>query len=440
MPDRKTAAEPHPRGPVQLPDQRAHLFRIDRRRGFGDGPLPQQMRQYGATRQRSTPGIGRIEALVASGGSRRRCRSRDMFQQRPVRPARIARERGGDQAGVQPHPMPDVSPEPFRHADPLPGRAWQQNGDAVFLRQRPEHRLMMRRLSAISAKRMRTRASTSPDCRSCGVNGNGPWPAAGQQPRVEPTPGRAPDDPARARTPPPAPDRRARRRSPGPRGSGFRHTRPAARGRRRDPGQRARKSFRTARRDVRDQTARHHAIHHQAVPERDGGRRATDAHAVRRQRASRRAKPASLQIAPISPRWLLIRSSSAITQRSACARGGALVCVAASTARAKAMEWATVESPDRRATKRAADAGRLAAHQCRDGLCACIRAWSPGAPRFRPCALKRKCPGSITPAWIGPTPICAARCPPRQELGRLRLARGRGGYASPSAAVQFQRP
>ena len=54
-----------------------------------------------------------------------------------------------------------------------------------------------------------------------------------------------------------------------------------------------------------------------------------------------------------------MRSISAITARNACARGGASPASAASLARAKAMEWATVESPDRRAAKRAAARGDL---------------------------------------------------------------------------------
>jgi hypothetical protein len=49
-------------------------------------------------------------------------------------------------------------------------------------------------------------------------------------------------------------------------------------------------------------------------------------------------KEASLQMAPMSPRWLARRSSSAIRARSQMARwGGALPC-AASTASAKANE------------------------------------------------------------------------------------------------------
>ena len=58
------------------------------------------------------------------------------------------------------------------------------------------------------------------------------------------------------------------------------------------------------------------------------------------------AKAASLQMAPISPRWFARRSSSAMSARSQAARGGASTPSAASTARAKANEYATVLSPD----------------------------------------------------------------------------------------------
>ncbi len=67
-----------------------------------------------------------------------------------------------------------------------------------------------------------------------------------------------------------------------------------------------------------------------------------------------KAKAASLQMAPISPRWFASRSSSAINARSQTARAGTCVPVAASTALAKAQEWATVLSPDTRAASLAA--------------------------------------------------------------------------------------
>ena len=51
-------------------------------------------------------------------------------------------------------------------------------------------------------------------------------------------------------------------------------------------------------------------------------------------------------MAPISPRWFARRSSSAMSARSQAARGGASTPSAASTARAKANEYATVLSPD----------------------------------------------------------------------------------------------
>ena len=54
-----------------------------------------------------------------------------------------------------------------------------------------------------------------------------------------------------------------------------------------------------------------------------------------------------------------MRSISAITPRSPLARGGASTPSAASVARAKAMECATVESPDSLAAKRAAARGDL---------------------------------------------------------------------------------
>ena len=65
-------------------------------------------------------------------------------------------------------------------------------------------------------------------------------------------------------------------------------------------------------------------------------------------------KEASLQIAPMSPMWLAIRSSSAISARSQIARGGASMPAAASAARAKASAYATVLSPEVRPASRAA--------------------------------------------------------------------------------------
>ncbi len=59
------------------------------------------------------------------------------------------------------------------------------------------------------------------------------------------------------------------------------------------------------------------------------------------------AKAASLQTAPMSPKWLAMRSSSAITPRSTVARGGVPTPSAASTARANAKPSATVEIPGR---------------------------------------------------------------------------------------------
>ena len=83
----------------------------------------------------------------------------------------------------------------------------------------------------------------------------------------------------------------------------------------------------------------------------------------REPRACSGASPAASAWIAKASRWPAMRSSSSMAVRSVAARGGAVTSQAASVARAKARECATVASPASRAAIPGRGARRLAAHQ-----------------------------------------------------------------------------
>ena len=107
---------------------------------------------------------------------------------------------------------------------------------------------------------------------------------------------------------------------------------------------------------------------------------------------------------PDVPEVVRILSRSRRSARSQAARGGTRIPAISSTARHQARAWANVESPEIRPASLAPSA-----HES-DSNRFSIPLWTypSRSSRFRivsPTAWKRKWPGSMIPAWTGPTGI-----------------------------------
>ena len=125
---------------------------------------------------------------------------------------------------------------------------------------------------------------------------------------------------------------------------------------------------------------------------------------MRKQCECATAKPVSLAIMPKSATWLYRRSSSSRTTRRWRARSGTAVAEAASSAWQYASAWPIVVSPDTRSASSTPPSGARPSKSFSVPLCVKYRR-DFMSMTVSPTTLKRKWPGSMTPACTGPTGI-----------------------------------
>ena len=121
-------------------------------------------------------------------------------------------------------------------------------------------------------------------------------------------------------------------------------------------------------------------------------------------------KPTPAGILPKSPTWFTMRSSSESKVRMISALRGTLTPATFSTAWQKLQVLDTLQAPQMRSTICSASSGVF------PSTAFSMPRWvknslASSCSMASPAWLKRKCPGSIIPAWIGPTGTSKSPCP-----------------------------